>query len=255
MSGQPRSTPKRDDGTIDVEAVKAMFMSCPYLDWTRFAEEQGWDPFRTRQDFPVRIWLKEKRDYLTSNQMDILSGMIHERKFKWTKAVIKTLDDYPEFIDMGLNIAKAKLSQIADMYRDYTDNFKDKPDKQFHKFKSGRVVRVLHPFERLAGGEIGALLAGMKAITDAKLKALMLDKWAISKLDLPIEQEHSDDNDGGTRAGPIFTIEGKEVVDAKELQNWFDTFHDKPALPPAPPSGNQTSNEGEKIEPDDDGGS
>lgn len=231
MSSKPRSTPKRENGTIDTEAVEAMFMASPYLDWTRFAEEQGWDPFRSRQDFPIRKWIENKRHHLTVNQVDLLSGLFHERKYKWAHELVKTLDTHPEFIEMGVHIAKAKLSQLADMFRDYQENFIGKPEKMYYKGKNGRGMRRMHPFEKVSAGQIGALLAGMKSISDAKFKSLLLDNFAITKVNLSSDQAQTDEGGEAKQVGPMFTIEGKEVIDIHELQTWFDKYHDKPVLP------------------------
>lgn len=241
--------PTQEDGSIDKEAVKAMFMTSKYLDWTRFAEDQGWDALFIRRQLPVKSWIKEKRDHLADRKMDILSGLVHERKFKWTEDILKTLDEYPAAIDMALNVAKGKLMQMADMFKDYHDNFRNKPEQMYRTTKAGRKIRVFHPFERMDAGQIGSILGGMKSVTDAKLKALMLDKWAISKLDLPLDIEEGEE---GTGIGPRFTIEGKSDLDAEDLQRWFDLYHDKqlPAAASPPPS-----NEGAKIEPGENGGS
>lgn len=225
MSKKPSGAPLLEDGhTLDRDAIKAMFMISKFMDWTRFAEEQGWDSLFMRRQLPVRSWLKEKRDILTEKQLDILSGIIHERKFTWTHEIIKTLDTYPEAIDLALSIAKAKMQQVGDMYKDYLENFRGKPDKMYYKNR-----RTYHAFEKLSMTEISMLMKGMKDITDAKLKALMLDKWAITKLDMPLDDLPADiDEKGETSNGPRFTIEGKETLDVMELQGWFDRYFDKP---------------------------
>jgi len=224
VSRQPTSIPKDAEGQYDKEAVKALFMSSSYLDWTRFAEDQGWEPLHTRALFPVRTWTKEKRDFLAEKQMDILSGLIHERKFKWTHEIINTLDNYPRAIDMALKIAEAKMSQIADMFKDYQAFIKD-DERKFYKNK-----RRYHPFEKLSMIEVGSLLKGMREITEAKLKALMLDKWAVSKLDIS-NTELEGTTEEGVAAHRI-TIEGKEELTFKDMQDWFDKFADKPAALP-----------------------
>lgn len=225
--------PKTAEGRYDQPAIKAMFMASAFLNWTQFAESQGWEPLLTRRELPVRTWIKEKREILTTNQMDILSGLIHERKFKWTSDVIKTLDDYPAAIDRGLNLTMMKMAQLQDMAKDYFDNFRGKPEKMLYKNR-----RVYHPFEKLPASDFANLMAGIKSITEAKLKALMLDKWAVAKLDLPVEDEGGEE--GGT-IGPKFLVDGKETLDVKDLQVWMDAYLDKPqAGPQAPPAADTT---------------
>ena len=216
--------PLKPDGEIDRDAIKDLFMASPYLDWVRFAEEQGWDALFTRRQLPAKTWIKEKRDFLAEKQMDILSGIIHERKYKWTHEIIKTLDEYPVAIDMGLQLTKFKMGQIGEMYKDYVENFRGKQDAMFYKGK-----RRYHPFEKLSAQEISLLTKALKDLTEAKLKALMLDKWAIAKFDVPLDEPMIEEGEAGF--GPKFTIEGKEVTDVKDLQNWFDQWHDKPKEP------------------------
>lgn len=245
MSRDRPRPPKRPDGSYDKEAIQAMFMASPFLDWQRFAEEQGWDALLVKRELPVRTWIKEKRDIMTEKQMDILSGLIHERKFKWTNEIIKTLDEYPPAIDMALNLAKAKMSQIGHLYQEYLEWRKD-PANTHYKNK-----RRLHPFEKMSMTDMSMMMKGMKDITEAKLKALMLDKWAVTKLDLPVQE----DDAGETGAAHRVTIEGKGEITYEDMQRWFDAYVDKPTQPPL--EINAPSNEGEKISPpeDTDGGS
>jgi hypothetical protein len=217
--------PKSGDGTVDVEGMKAQFMASKHLNWTQFAWEMGLDPQSSRVRLPVRDWIREKRDKLTAEQVDILSGLIHERKFKWTNEIIKTLDTYPEAIDAAMNVAKMKIQQINDLYKDYVENFRGQPDKMFYKGK-----RRYHAFEKMSALEVSLILRGMKDITEAKLKALMLDKWAVAKLDMPLDEPVGED--GETSVGPVFTIEGRENVSASDLQTWFERYHDKPVGKP-----------------------
>lgn len=226
--------PKHPDGKYDKEAIHAMFMASKYLDWTRFAEDQGWDPLLSRREFPVKTWIKEKRDHLAERKMDILSGLFHERKFQWTEDILKMLDDYPATIDLAMMIAKGKLSQMADLFKDYQDNFRGKEHKMYRTTQAGKRIRQKHMFESLPGGEIGALLSGIKSINDAKLKSLMLDKWAISKFDMAMD--NPEDGEEGGRIGPTFTIEGKANLTPSDLQDWFDKYHDKPVLPAGDPA-------------------
>lgn len=222
MNETPKSPPKTENGHLDKEAIKAMYMASKFLNWTAFAEDQGWDALLVRREMPVKKWTLEKRDHLAAHQLEILSDLIHERKYKWTHEIIKTLDTYPEACDRALDLAKAKMNQMADMYNDYITNFRNKPERMYYKNR-----RIYHPFESLPPAQVGALLAGMKSVVDAKLKALMLDKWAISKLDVPLDQV-PDENGEVPGIGPMFTIEGKTVVDGDDLQKWMGTYFDKP---------------------------
>lgn len=243
---QKSEPPKdRQNGGYDREAIKAMFMASKYLDWTRFAEELGWDALLVRRELPVRTWQKEKRDFIAARHMDILSATIFERKFWWTNEIIKTLDTYPKAIDQALGMLQAKMNQFADMYDDYVNNFRGKHDKMHYKAR-----RIYHPFEKLKGTEVATLAMAFKSVTDAKLKALMLDKWAISRMDLPLDEIPSDPGMEDVNTAHRVTIEGKGEITFEELQGWWDRYHDKPQMvgeaSKNPTTGNQTSNEVEK---------
>lgn len=221
--------PTHPDGQVDKETVKAMFMASKHMNWIQFADDQGWDEFTSRIQLPVKIWIREKRDKLQLRQGEILSGLIHERKFKWVEQIIKTLDDYPEAIDAAMQMAKAKMHGFSMLYKDYTENFLKSEELMYATRRNGQKVRRLHPFEKITGQEIGAIMKGMKDITEAKLKALMLDKWAIAKLDTPLDDV---DEAEGEQVGPKFTIEGKGEIPVEDMRKWMNTWIDKPPEDP-----------------------
>jgi hypothetical protein len=228
MKKNPTPFPKDPaTGHIDKEAVEALFMSSAFLDWTRFAEDQGWDPLRSRVDFPVATWQKNKRDKLASAQMEILSGLIFERRFKWTHSVIKTLDDYPEFIDQAKALAQAKMFELSEMFKDW-QTWKKDPNQTMYK-----GMRRKHPWEHVSPMDISMMAKAVKELTEAKLKALMLDKWAISKLDIPSEDMKEPGGETEAERGPMLTVEGKGELTMEQLQGWFDKWHDKPQDVPA----------------------
>lgn len=229
-----KKTPKKNTKSgpqHDRDKIREMFLQSPFMDWTRFSEEQGWDPLFSRRDFPVKTWQDEKRRILSEKQMDILSGLIFERRFKWTHQIINTLDEYPRSIDMAKSIADAKMGQIADMYKDYLE-FRKSAGYQ-EQIKNGK--RPSHPFEKVSLTEVSMLMKGMRDITEAKLKALMLDKWAITKLDLSRDEfdNHGMEQEGVNTAQRI-TVEGHGEITPAMAQKWFDEFIDKPLGLPAP---------------------
>ncbi len=213
--------PRMENGDLDKDQIKILFMASPFIDWTRFAQEWGEETSLSRRQLPVRTWQVEKRNKIAEEQLDILSSRMHERKFQWTADVLDTLDTYPKAIDTAMTIAQAKMSQIADMYNDYVE-FKTKPRPTIN----GRPQR--HEFEKLSTIEISALMRGMQSITEAKLKALMIDKWAIKKLDIP--HEEINEAEKTVEPAPMLTVEGQEAASFDDLQKWFDMYHDKPML-------------------------
>ena len=215
---------------IDTDKVKEMFIASPHMDWVRFAEEQGWDSGRSRSDYPVKTWQDEKRRIISEKQTDILSGLIFERRFKWTHSIIETLDEYPKSIDMAKKIADAKMGQIAQMYQSYTEYIKS---KKYADLVSEGKTPPKHDFEKVSMTEISMLLKGMKDITEAKLKALMLDKWAVARLDIPAEElTGAGDKPADQRNNHRIMIEGRTEPTPEEFQGWFDKWIDKPPVEP-----------------------
>lgn len=225
MASDPTKIPRDSQGNYDREAVGHAFMASPYLDWTRFCEEQGWDPHYTRRQFPVRSWQKEKRDKLAESQGDVIAGLIHERRFKWTRDILDTLDRYPHLIDVGSKLAEAKMHTLSEMYQEYL--IWKKEGKHIVKAKNGNEKRVYHPWEKVSLSEIHFMLKGLKEITDAKMKALMLDKWAMKRMDIPDAEMNPPDESGENKRASI-TIEGKKDITFEDMQSWFDQFADKP---------------------------
>lgn len=227
----PKISPSKGKIQHDRDKIREQFLQSPFMDWTRFAEEQGWDALLTRRELPVKTWQEEKRKIISEKQTDILSGLIFERRFKWTHQIIETLDGYPRSIDMAKQIADAKMAQIAEMYKDYTV-FRDTEEYR-EQVKKGK--RPHHPFEKVSLTEVSMLMKGMKDITEAKLKALMLDKWAITRLDIPEAELEAANAPEGAVASHRITIEGHGEVKPEAFQGWFDQWIDRPTLPPAPP--------------------
>lgn len=228
--------PKRADGTYDTDTVKAVFMASPIIDWTRFAEEQGWNPNRTRSDFPVKAWQEEKKRIIAENQGDILAAMIFERKYSWSQDVMRTLDRYPKVVDNVTGILEAKIADIGEMYVDYR---KKKDAGQLND-----PARRLEPWEKLKISEVNALGHTILALIAAKQKSNMLDKFLAIRMQVADEDLRPPDPTAQeTTSGIGFTFEGKKELTPNDLQDWFDNFFDKPmvqdpsAAPqvPAPP--------------------
>lgn len=225
--------PKKQDGSLDKDAIRAMFMASPFMDWYRFAEEHGVDPYLLRRELPVKTWLQEKRDSLVKSQTEILSGILHERRFKWTHEVIKTLDEYPRTIDSAKNLADAKMHSLGLIYKDYLDWLKLPMTDDRRRTKTGRILG--HQWEKVSLTELSMLMKGVKDITDAKLKALMIDKWALKKFDISDDELNQDPEateEEVAKTGVLIQIEGKGEVTTEQLQNFFDMYHDKPAPVP-----------------------
>lgn len=235
--------PRLPDGSYDREAVRLSFLASPYLDWTRFAEEQGWDPHKTRQEFQVRTWQEEKKRRLAENQTDIIAGLIHERRFEWTRDILDTMKRYPRLIDMGSQLMEAKMSQLGELYKEYVEW--KAAGNHIVKLKNGNTKRVYHAWERLSLMDMSFLSRSLRDLAEAKKSALMLDKWSIARIDVPVEElQPQGEGDGGPSHS--ITIEGRKEITFADMQRWFDEFADKP---PARPEDDPSNNEGSLKEP------
>ncbi len=217
--------PKSPDGTYNLELVKDLYLASEFIDWVRFAEKQGWDPHRSRLNFPVRTWQDEKRKLISEKQTDVISALIFERKYKWTREIVDTLERYPKLIDKGSFLVEAKMQYLQELYVEYV-SWK-KSGNNIITLKNGKQKRVFHPWERVSLMDMSYLMKALKEVTDAKLKSLMLDKWASKRLDLPDDDLNPEPEEKEIERG--ITVEGGKQLTYEQMQRWFDEFADKPS--------------------------
>lgn len=241
--------PKLPDGSYDREATKAMFMASDHLDWTTFAEKQGWrEPGRLRQEFPVKSWQLEKRDGFLRAAADKLFAKNTHMSIKWSNEVFVLLEKYSPAIDRAREMLEAVMNSIAFMYKDYTENFINKPERLYGK----NGARRSHPFEKLDYKGIAAIAMATKGVTDAKVRSISVDKWFIDKLiRIQMDEPPSDSSAENVDTGHRMLLNGKDELTTDLLIGLWEKFHDKPQMVGEsiknPSAGNETSNEVEKI--------
>ena len=215
-------TPRLDEEQRqkDVELIEKLYMESPFLDWTRFAESQGWHPLQTRVRYPVATWqAKKKREY-GLKQADTLQAELYERGFKWHTDVIKTLENYPKANDMMYRILLQRMSEINKAIIDdeklgpLTDN-KGRETTRFSKYKSSELL---------------ALSLAVKAVSESKYKSLLLNNWSAEIADKQTNvQEELDVTKG---RGLKLVVKGHpEGISASDFQKMMDEYLDKPTQP------------------------
>lgn len=204
--------PTNEDGDLDRDALEKEFMASEFIDWTRFCEGKGYDATYSRRSLPVQTWQEKKRRIIAENEADKLSAILFERKFKWHNDVIKTLNEYPQSIDLMHTLVRAKQQEYAELWKDFVNTPKDQRKK--------------HPWSAIKSGELAMLAKAQKDCTDAKYKSLLLDKWTVEKADeatTPIELESQDKKE--FKFNVIGHPDGLAISD---LQKMMDEYLDKP---------------------------
>lgn len=185
-------TPKKEGklgDVLDKDALHAQFMASPHIDWTKFCESIGIPPGRTRSEFPVATWQDQKRKSLAIAEADKLAQMIFERRFKWHKDVLRTLNEYPESNDIVHNLLRARMNEYIAMIK--SDN--EKGTQLFKQVKTS---------------ELATLQQAISGVTESKYKSLLLSDWTVKLAEAEADRGTEKDVTG---TGMKFTVEGKEM--------------------------------------------
>lgn len=215
--------PIGEDGRYDKVAVKALFDASPYIDWTRFCEANGWDAHYIRREFPVAQWQKEKKERIAERESEILMATLFERRFKWHKDVVKTLEDYPPAIDMAMFLLRAKMSDYAESYKEYQEA--KKSGNLFYKNTRGQMIRKKFVFEDLSPMDMKMISSAVKDVTDAKHRSLLLNSWSVDQANRIAEPQSEDDP--AQLNPPVFRLAGGDMK-IEDIQKALDTWLDKP---------------------------
>jgi len=233
MAISPNGTeyPKTEDGQIDVDAIKELFMGSPYLDWTRFAEAQGWHRGRARPNFPVKTWQDEKRKIIAEREADQLAGMMFDRRFKWHKDVIKTLDEYPKASDSMMFLLRGKMQEWNEYLQEWAIAKKEKQPRP----KGGWA------FEKITANDMRTLSSAIKDITDSKYRSLLIHDWNITKM--KDDSSIGDIDENQAAKGLVLKVMGGQEMTIAEIQKMMDQYIDEPQ-----PDIIDISQSGEQIE-------
>lgn len=154
---------------ISPEQAKAMFMASPHLEWTTWAKSMGWRPSsRFYEEFPD--WQKEKRDILAREQAESIAEALFSHRGRWHADVLKTLKEYPEAPDAMLGIYKKRINDIIGKIND---------DERAKALAAQTGEPFVSKFDQIKTSELTSIAAGLRMVTEAKHKALMIDGWNI----------------------------------------------------------------------------
>jgi len=220
--------PKLEDGSYDRDLVKQMFMDSPFIDWTRFAESQGWDAHFTRRQFAVQAWQKEKKLITAENQADKLAALLFDRRYAWHADVLQTIEDFPKFADQMKMIINARMSQMGSEYKEYVELLKLRPEVNSDPIKKKDLEKTIKScaWNQYSNGDIAALTAAVTQIGDFKYRTLMLKNWTIDKAVLDTDPAKLSEIEQS--GGVTFLVQDVEFT-TEGVQKLMDEYLDKPA--------------------------
>lgn len=218
-------TPKKEGlrgPEIDVDAMHLKFMASPHIEWTKFADSVGIDSARSRPNYPVATWQDEKRKVIAMREAETLAQMLFDRRFKWHKDVLKTLNDYPESNDIMHQLIKLKMQEYAQIARDDQDK---KPEFAEETLKNGKVrkVKIRRTYKDVTTAELSMLAQALKGVTEAKYKSLLLNDWNVKMASTEAERDTEKDVTG---AGLQVTVDGKEMG-LKEIESMVSRYYEQ----------------------------
>ncbi len=100
---------------LDKAKVQELYMTSPCLEWTKFAESQGWNPYRSRTDFPVSTWQEEKRRFLAQHTAEEIKNAVFKIRGEYQLEVIETLCTFPKLADEVFDLLNSRIKTIKNM--------------------------------------------------------------------------------------------------------------------------------------------
>lgn len=180
----------------DADELKIRYMRSPLMLWDKFAESEG-IPKVARQKFPIATWQDEKKRIIAQKEGESLAAAIFDRRFKWHKDVIHTLNEYPKLCDQVTNLLIDQINHI-------------------------KTVNV----EKRDVNQIVSLSYAAKGVTEAKYKSLLIDKWNVKDAEDDSKPEEREVDE--LTKGFHMKIKGKGEVSAKDIENMMAEYLDKP---------------------------
>lgn len=172
-------------------------MGSPHIEWTKFAESQGWNPQRSRSDYPVSQWVDEKKRIIARKQGEKLAEMLFSHEFKWHKQVLNTLHKYPASIDQLFELINKRVRDLAAL-----DSIADVPT-----------------------GELVMLTKALKNVTEAKYASLLIDRWSF---ELAEKQTATESPESSSKGGGFqIEIMGMGQVSMADIQQMMTEYLDQ----------------------------
>lgn len=218
---QPRLQIVRPDGLrqpkISPEQAKQLFMASPHLEWTTWAKSMGWRPStRSYEEFPD--WQKEKRDILAREQAESIAEALFSHRGRWHADVLKTLKEYPEAPDAMMGIFKKRINDIIGKIND---------DERAKAMAAQTGESYDSKFDQIKTSELTSIAAGLRLVTEAKHKALLIDGWNIKGAESFTDPKRFEAPKMEDQQWTVQLI-GGEKLDDKAMQKMMKQYYDVP---------------------------
>lgn len=191
--------PKTEHGSVDKEKVREMFDASEFVEWTPFARSLGWDPIGTRNDFPVNLWITEKKKRLALESTEELSNILWFHRDRWQREVMKTLRDYPESAEFLHGLIRKKAAFL-----------KQKMDQDLESVKTA---------------ELAQLATALNICREAHQRSLLIQDWDVKVAEEQVA--HGNEASGvHERTGYKITIKGFGEVTPRDIEDLKLRYHD-----------------------------
>lgn len=152
------------------EQVEAVFMASKHVEWTPFAQSMGWDPIRSRTEYPSAIWIQKKKQILAIQQAESIAEMVWDHRGRWHKDVLNALNELPRANETMLGILKHRMNELIQTINE------DVQQKRMAA-QTGGIYKS--SFAKIPTNELVALATGLSIVTQAHQKSLLIDQWSV----------------------------------------------------------------------------
>ena len=198
--------------------MKERFMKSPHIIWAKFAEAEG-IPYHYRNNYPVGEWQNEKRKGIADRESDELTQMLFDRRYKWHRDVLHTLEQFPKIADQIILQLNRKLEHIRGMSAEEFNY-----GRPLLKDKDGKVIQT--KTRQVSLMDMHMLSLAYKAASEAKMKLLLIDNWNIRVAEdetKPVEKEATDSS-----KGMVIEVIGKGQMALTDIEKMMAEYLDKP---------------------------
>lgn len=199
------------------QQAKQLFMASPHLEWTTWARSMGWRPSVKPYD-EFSDWQKEKRDILAREQAESIAEALFSHRGRWHADVLKTLKEYPEAPDAMMGIFKKRINDII-------GKINDDATAKARAAQTGETY--VSQFDQIKTSELTSIAAGLRAVTEAKHKALLIDGWNIKVAESFTDPKQFEAPKMEDQQWKVSLIGGQELDD-KGMQQLMKQYYDVP---------------------------
>ena len=207
-------------GDLERDNVKELFMRSEFVEWSPFATAMKWEINATRCKYPVRDWVKEKKERLAQEQAENISDAVFRHKPQWHNDVMKVLRDTTELTNQIEAVFKVRVNQIVQMInRDVQAKqkallenkpYSDATDSEFYK--------------NISMGQLEAMARATRVLVEAKQRSVLINNWSVNVA----EEFARPETILQEPEAKGFTIEiiGNQKVSSDDLMNFRKKYYD-----------------------------